>query len=318
MLAVATAVGLLVLPIGLGAAPIAVAESPGSIDSTDESGSGTTTANAGSSSATALNSTRLSGTVTDENGDPILRATVSAAGGPETTTNSDGFYSLELEPGDHEITVSADGFESETWNESLSAGEWAGTDVTLSIAPIVLEGTVANESDAAIENATVRVLGTGNETTTDEDGAFAFELEPGEYTLETNADGHVKRQSIVTLEVETRPATKNVTLREVNGTDGDDAEDAESGDETDAESGTENEGGTEAEDEGGTEAAKEGGTEAEDETADTDATDAEPERDSDTSPTIFDQVATMLFFAGTFLAALIAATTVGLYRDRVQ
>lgn len=306
MLAVATAVGLLVLPMGLGTAPIAVAESPGSIDSMDETDSATATAKStSSSSATRFESTRLSGTVTDEAGEPILRATVAVAGGPETTTNSDGFYSLELEPGDHEITVSADGFESETWSENLSEGEWGRTDVTLSIAPIELSGTVTNGSDAAIENATVRVLETGNGTTTDEDGAFAFELEPGRYTLETSADGYVKRQSIVTVETGTPPMTEDVILREAGGTDSDDEEEDETSDEE------EDEASDEEEDETG----------AEDETFDTDetdATDAEPERDSDSPPTVFDQVVTMLFFAGTFLAALIAAATVGLYRDRVQ
>ncbi|MDS0477801.1 carboxypeptidase regulatory-like domain-containing protein [Natrinema sp. 1APR25-10V2] len=66
-------------------------------------------------SADDENTGRLSGRVTDEEGNPIMDATVAVNGTErKTTPASDGYYNLKLPEGTHEIVVSADGFHRET------------------------------------------------------------------------------------------------------------------------------------------------------------------------------------------------------------
>lgn len=317
VIAVATAVGLLVLSMSFGAVagptPIAVAEPAAeTVDSRVAPATETTAATAVASNVSTINSTRLSGTVTDENGEPILKAVVNVAGGPKTTTNSNGFYTLELEPGDHEITVSGDEFEPETWNESLSEGEWTQTDVTLSFRPTELEGTVTNPDGEPIENATVRVVDGGTETTTDENGSYAFALDAGRYTLETSAVEYETKRTAVTLE-EYRTTTENIVLSKPDGADEDDENESSESDGTD-EDGTDDGG----EGDTGDEDAADTGDEEVEADGDEPTAGREPRRDSDDPETPYEQVLTMLFFAGTFLTALVAAATVGLYRDRSQ
>lgn len=55
----------------------------------------------------------VSGTVTDEAGDPVEGATVSVAG-TQATTDSDGTYEIELEEGTYDLQVSADGHQQGT------------------------------------------------------------------------------------------------------------------------------------------------------------------------------------------------------------
>lgn len=57
---------------------------------------------------------RLSGTVTDDAGNPIPYATVVADNGASTTTDDDGDYSLELDGGTYDITYDADAFDPQT------------------------------------------------------------------------------------------------------------------------------------------------------------------------------------------------------------
>lgn len=279
-----------------------------------------------SSAALDTDSTRLSGTVTDEDGETIFAANVTVNGsGQVARTNADGFYSLELEGGEYEVTAEADGHEPKTWTENLSAGRWTRTDVTLSAAPTELEGTVTNPDEEPVEGATVRVVGTDLETTTDENGSYAFELEPGSHSLETSADGHNTRRSGVAV-AESRVTTRNVQLSD--GGRSDDGEDEES-DADGADESEEDDGGSDDETDGDDEPSDEddGGDDTEhDDSADggsgdvETAAEASPDaRGDDSSPaTNREQVLTLLFFAGTFLAAMITAATVGLYWNRLR
>lgn len=273
-----------------------------------------------SSAAIDGETTRLSGTVTDEDGETIFGATVTVNGSDrEARTNADGFYSLELEEGAYEVTVEADGYEPKTWNESLSAGRWTRTDVTLTDAPTELEGTVTNPDDDPVANATVHVVDTDLETTTDGDGRYAFELEPGRYSLETSAEGYNTRVSGVTV-AENRVTTRDVQLSDGSRSDGERGED-----EGDDEPDDPDDSGDESNDEdGGDDVSDAGPDTADDDSTSVDAdevdtaTDAtDDSRDDDSPPpTNREQVLTVLFFAGTFLGAMIAAASVGLYRNR--
>ncbi|WP_440765671.1 carboxypeptidase-like regulatory domain-containing protein [Natronorubrum sp. DTA7] len=262
--------------------------------------------------------TRLVGSVSDEDGDPILTAVVRVNDSDrEATTNNIGSYNLELEPGMYEVTVSADRFESKTWTQELPAGQWTRRNVVLTRLPTEVEGTVTNPDDEPVQGATVRVAGTDREATTGENGSYAFEIDPGSYSLETSAEGYNTRRSSVTVR-ESQVTTRDVQLSDGGRSDGKDEErDADAEDESE-----ENDGESNSEADGDDEDGRDD-TEH-DESADGGSGDGETaaesssdSRDDDSSPaTNREQVLTLLFFAGTFLAAMIAAATVGLYRNR--
>ncbi|WP_436347867.1 carboxypeptidase regulatory-like domain-containing protein [Natronorubrum sp. FCH18a] len=283
-----------------------------------------------SSAALDTDSTRLSGTVTDEDGETIFAANVTVNGsGQVARTNADGFYSLELEGGEYEVTAEADGHEPKTWTETLSAGRWTRTDVTLSAAPTELEGTVTNPDEEPVEGATVRVVGTDLETTTDENGSYAFELEPGSHSLETSAEGHNTRRSGVVV-AESRVTTRDVQLSDGGRSDDGEDEESDADENGDDESAEEDGEGSDDETDGDDERSDEDEPAGADDTDPDGSTSAEGSdggieadasggdaREADSAPaTNREQVLTVLFFAGTFLAAMITAAAVGLYRNR--
>ncbi|WP_440769485.1 carboxypeptidase regulatory-like domain-containing protein [Natronorubrum sp. DTA28] len=276
-----------------------------------------------SSAAIDSDTTRLSGTVTDEDGETIFGADVTVNGSSETSrTNADGFYSLELEGGEHEVTVEAEDHEPKTWTESISNGSWTRTDVTLTAEPTELEGIVTNPDDEPVAGATVRIAGTDLEATSDENGSYAFEIDPGSYSLETSANGYNTRRSSVTVR-ESQVTTRDVQLSD-GGRSGDDAdEESEMDDDADEESETDDETGVdgESEEDDHDERSDRGENDTENDVDHDDSTSDESvdgdTRGDDSSPTTNrEQVLTVLILAGTFLATMITAATVGLYRNR--
>ncbi|ELY36641.1 carboxypeptidase-like regulatory domain-containing protein [Natronorubrum tibetense] len=259
-----------------------------------------------SSAAIDSDTARLSGTVTVEDGETIFAADVTVNGSSQTErTNADGFYSLELEAGEYEVTVDADGHEPKTWTESLSNGSWTRTDVTLTAEPTELEGTVTNPDDEPVEGATGRVADTDREATTGENGSYAFEIDPGSYSLETSADGYNTRRSSVTVR-ESQVTTRDVQLSDDGRND--DASDEGELPDSDGESEADDDE-SEAEDDEKGEDGDEGGEGGENNTERDDSTSDErvddDARDGESSPlTNRDQVLTLLFFARTFLATM--------------
>ena len=80
----------------------------------------------------------IDGYVTDiETGAPLAGATV-AADGVSTTTDANGYYRIELAPGEYTITVSASGYVSKSKMETVTAGE-ATIDFTLAVPGVVAE-----------------------------------------------------------------------------------------------------------------------------------------------------------------------------------
>jgi len=100
------------------------------------------TATVTSETTTSLNFTliplngTISGKVTDSStGNPIAGATVTANGGISVSTGTDGTYSIELPPGNHNVTVSANGYEGASKpNITVIAGET--TTVNFELTPI--------------------------------------------------------------------------------------------------------------------------------------------------------------------------------------
>lgn len=72
---------------------------------------------------TTANKGTISGKVVDENGDPIEGATVTLDSGETVTTDENGEFSMQVDPGTYIITVSKGGYEDETTEVSIDPGE---------------------------------------------------------------------------------------------------------------------------------------------------------------------------------------------------
>lgn len=145
----------------------------------------------------------VSGVVTDADGNPIEGATVSA-GGAETTTDANGAYEFEVPGGEQELTVSADGFDTETVSIAVVANELLETD-DIALAETAfgtVSGVVTDAEGNPVAGATVSAA--GEETTTDDDGAYELTVPAGTQEISVSAD-----------EFETATTTLDVVAEEV-------------------------------------------------------------------------------------------------------
>lgn len=80
------------------------------------------------------------------------------------------------------------------------AATTAETETVEQEAIAVLTGNLLDaETGEAIPEATVTLNETGEAATTDENGGFAFEVEPGDYTLSVEADGYADHDEDVSV-----------------------------------------------------------------------------------------------------------------------
>lgn len=128
----------------------------------------------------------VSGVVTDENGEPIEGATVSAAG-ESTTTGSNGAYDFEVPVGAHDLTVSAFGYSDGSETVDVLADETTTVpDIELTeLATGTISGVVTDSDGEPIEGATVSVQSV--EITTDSNGAYELELPAGSHDVTIDA-----------------------------------------------------------------------------------------------------------------------------------
>ncbi|PYZ96231.1 hypothetical protein CR205_17890 [Alteribacter lacisalsi] len=142
----------------------------------------------------------ITGTVTDEDGKPISGATVSV---PEeniqTTTNSNGHYTIGIGLGEHEVHAEARGYlsdsavvEVEELGESVEQNFSLEATDRASVSGEVLH----TSSEDPIEGANVTIVETGNgfedETVTDSSGEFTFsELLAGDYEVTVSVTGYL-------------------------------------------------------------------------------------------------------------------------------
>ncbi|HEX6130965.1 MAG TPA: carboxypeptidase regulatory-like domain-containing protein, partial [Actinomycetota bacterium] len=145
----------------------------------------------------------LAGRVTDADGEPVAGATVRIAEtGLETETGADGGYELAHPAGSYTVEVNAFGYVAQSISVTLVANVETQLAVELALGDVgAVAGTVTSAGDLSpqadagepLAGAEVRLVGRPRTTTTAEDGSFTLaNVEPGTYTLEISAAGHVR------------------------------------------------------------------------------------------------------------------------------
>ena len=145
----------------------------------------------------------VAGRVTDAGGEPIAGATVRIAEtGLSTQSGADGSYELPRAAGSYTLEVSAFGYVARSLPVALTANEVTQLDVELALTNVgTVAGTITSADDLSpqaepgtpLAGATVRLVGRPRTTTTAEDGSYTLaNVEPGTYTLEVGAAGHVR------------------------------------------------------------------------------------------------------------------------------
>ncbi|PCR91632.1 carboxypeptidase-like regulatory domain-containing protein [Natrinema ejinorense] len=155
----------------------------------------------------------LTGTITDEDGDPISNSRVRSIGTFVATANDDGEFEIDLEPGEYNVTAIANGRDRRIDETvTIEVNETTRRNVTFNTSATgTLTGTVADEDGDPIPEATIRSSGTFV-TDTDDDGAFEVDLEPGEYNVTAIANDRDRRTNgTVTVEAN-ETSRRNFTL----------------------------------------------------------------------------------------------------------
>ncbi|MFD1020908.1 carboxypeptidase regulatory-like domain-containing protein [Thalassobacillus hwangdonensis] len=154
----------------------------------------------------------ITGTVTDEAGEPVVGAQVTLEGqNKQTTTDVNGNYRFGVGVGEYEVSVLARGYEAASKTvEVAELGDAVVADFTLAeIEGVSLAGVVTDrETGEPVSDATVTLTPVENENfkeevMTGEDGAYAFDqLLPGDYKLKVEAEGYVSATVDVNVEDE--------------------------------------------------------------------------------------------------------------------
>ena len=136
--------------------------------------------------------------VLDESKKPISGAIVSVRNnGNEFTaiTNSSGVAEfVDLEAGQYDIAVSADGYKDVTASASVVANKFATQEIVLSEIKVGnIKVTVVDENDVALSGVQVK-LSNGSIYTTDDEGVISISNQDvGEYIAEFTKDGYISK-----------------------------------------------------------------------------------------------------------------------------
>lgn len=159
----------------------------------------------------------LTGTVTDQTGDPVSGATVTLAG-TETTTSSDGTYKFsDAAIGSYDLVVSAPGAETETVPVTLETESLTTQDVELTVTGSVA-GTITNQDGNPIEGATVSI--DSQTAQTDATGQYSIGgIGVGTQTLTVTTPDGAERTTEVDI-VGGEQADGSLTFEQVGGVTG--------------------------------------------------------------------------------------------------
>jgi hypothetical protein len=141
----------------------------------------------------------VSGRVLDASGDPIAGARVRPvdAEEPRTTTAEDGSFTLEGVPAESELVFEAEGHVPQTLSLSPEGELVARLEIALPSG--ALRGLVRSR-DGELLMATIHVEPGGASATTDAEGVFEVELQPGRYEVTIEADGYEAQRRGVEIE----------------------------------------------------------------------------------------------------------------------
>lgn len=179
----------------------------------------------------------LYGTVTDERGAPVPSALVEVTMGTKTfstLTDDKGNYQLgNLPTGQATVRVHADGYEDgrngigtvvtitalDPRLSSRNPKQPQGTRAALRVTRVAEIGQIrglVRSFDGRIVPAAVRVEPLGIEVTTDAEGSFHIDVQPGSYHVRVRANGYVEQKRRVTVE-DDGVTVLNVDLRRQRG-----------------------------------------------------------------------------------------------------
>jgi uncharacterized membrane protein len=159
----------------------------------------------------------ITGRVTDaEDGSPLAGATVTD-GTRMTTTDASGEYAIaDVPPGSYEVTASKAGYESSSLTVTVSEGNIAVADLSLTriIVPGTITGRVTDAEDGSpLAGATV-TDGT-RMTTTDASGEYAIaDVPPGTYEVTASKVGYESSSLTVTV-LEGNSAVADLSLTRI-------------------------------------------------------------------------------------------------------
>lgn len=160
---------------------------------------------------------KLTGTITDEDGEP-LEATISVPETGQTTeTDENGEFSLEENPGDYEVKVAAYGYQQVVEEVTFISGYERNITYALGEAELGSFSGKINDAttESPLEDVTVSIKENDQETTTDADGTFTFsEVYEGTYDVELSYSGY--REEVVSVTIEADEHTdENFTIQPI-------------------------------------------------------------------------------------------------------
>jgi hypothetical protein len=136
---------------------------------------------------------RVSGTVINNDADPIEGAIVTVSGiGDTDTTDSNGHYNLELPVGIYSLTFSHPGYVDTTIADiEINLNETTDLDVIMNPLPGgYISGTVVDTAGVPIEGVIVSDLTGINSETTDGQGYYNLSLPEGTYSISFSHDNY--------------------------------------------------------------------------------------------------------------------------------
>jgi len=133
----------------------------------------------------------VSGTVTDDIGEPVEGVVVTASGGTGTdTTDTDGDYNMQLGVGTYSLTFSHPGYYDTTiTNVIIQLNGTTDLDVIMNPIPGgYIDGTVVDTTGIPIEGVIVSDLAGISNQTTDSQGYYILGLPQGTYSISFSHD----------------------------------------------------------------------------------------------------------------------------------
>jgi len=133
-----------------------------------------------------------------DTGQPLQGVTVKLTdvAGFELVSSADGSFSMEgVSPGEHTLSYSAAGFTSVTQTATIVVGKFTSLG-TIQLTPLVDKGVVFGvvrdaQTNQPLTSVTVNISGSTNiSVSTDNNGFFTAEVEPGQITLSTDISGY--------------------------------------------------------------------------------------------------------------------------------